>query len=148
TDPLGNVYQYGYDGSGNLGSVTYPGVATPATYTYDTTHLYTGGKDPRNNALPSTVYDTSGRLQSVTDALGQKTSYAYDLSLNKKKITYPPDANGNVGTSVMRYDSYGMLLTSTDPLGNTTTNTYDTNHNLTSAADPLGHAMSYAYDTN
>ena len=29
-DPLGNQYQYGYDANGNLATVTYPGIATPA----------------------------------------------------------------------------------------------------------------------
>ena len=36
-----------------------------------------------------------------------------------------------------------MLLSSTDPNGNTTTNVYDANHNLTSTTDPLGHTTSY-----
>ena len=31
TDPLGHAYNYAYDSSGNLASVTYPGVATPAS---------------------------------------------------------------------------------------------------------------------
>ena len=38
--------------------------------------------------------------------------------------------------------------TSTDPLGNTTTNTYDANRNLLSTTDPLGHTTSYTYDAN
>ena len=46
----------------------------------------------------------------------------------------------------MIYDSYGMLLSSTDPLGHTTTNVYDANHNLTSVTDPLGHTSTYTYD--
>ena len=148
TDPLGNVYAYAYDSFGNLASVTYPGLTTPAQYTYNTAHLYTGGTDPRGNALPSTTYDTSGRLQTVTDALAQTTSYAYNVAGNTTTTTYPPDANGNTGTATMVYDSYGMLLSSTDPLGNTTTNAYDANHNLLSVTDPLGHTTSYTYDSN
>ncbi len=147
-DPLGNVYAYAYDSFGNLASVTYPGITTPAQYTYNTAHLYTGGTDPRGNALPSTTYDSSGRLQTVTDALSQTTSYAYNVPGNTTTMTYPPDATGNTGTATMLYDSYGMLLTSTDPLGNTTTNTYDANHNLLSVTDPLGHTTSYTYDSN
>jgi RHS repeat-associated protein len=148
TDPLGNIYAYAYDSFGNLASVTYPGITTPAQYTYNTAHLYTGGTDPRGNALPSTTYDTSGRLQTVTDALSQTTSYAYNVAGNTTTTTYPPDANGNTGTATMVYDSYGMLLTATDPLKNTTTNTYDANHNLLSVTDPLGHTTSYTYDSN
>jgi RHS repeat-associated protein len=143
TDPLLNVYQYGYDAAGNLTSVTYPGVATPAQYTYDLTHLYTGGTDPRGKALPSTTYDTAGRLQTVTDAKNQTTSYAYTVATNTTAITYP-----DMGTATLVYDAYGKLLTSTDPLGHTTTNVYDANHNLTSVTDPMGHTTAYTYDNN
>jgi YD repeat-containing protein len=38
----------------------------------------------------------------------------------------------------MVYDSLGDLVTSTDPLNHTTTNTYDSNRNLLSTTDPLG----------
>jgi YD repeat-containing protein len=151
TDPKGNVYQYGYDAAGNLSSVTYPGVTTSAQYTYDLTHLYKGGTDPRGNALPSTTYDAVGRLQSVTqsvtDAKGQKTSqktsYVYDTVARSTQITYP-----DMGTATLVYDAYGKLLTATDPLGHTTTNVYDANHNLTSVTDPLGHTTAYTYDSN
>lgn len=142
TDPLLNVYQYGYDASGNLSSVTYPGVATPAAYTYDTTHLYKGGTDPRGSPLPSTQY-TDGRLQSVTDGAGQTTSYTYDVPNHSTTVTYP-----DTGHATLVYDAYGMLLTSTDPLNHTTTNVYDSNHNPASVTDPLGHVTSYTYDAN
>ncbi|HEX4133776.1 MAG TPA: LamG-like jellyroll fold domain-containing protein, partial [Bryobacteraceae bacterium] len=148
TDTLGNVYQYGYDSNGNLASVAYPGPANPTTYTYDATHNYAGGTDPRGNALPATTYDSSGRLKSITDALGQTTGYAYDLTSNTTTITNPADANGQTGTVKLIHDSYGMVLTSTDPLGNTTTNTYDANHDPTSVTDPLGHTTTYAYDSS
>jgi YD repeat-containing protein len=141
TDPLGNVYGYGYDTSGNLASVTYPGVATAAQYSYDPTHLYTGGTDPRGNALPATTYYTDGKLKSVTDAAGQTTNYGYDLPSRTTTITYP-----DTGTATSVYDDYGKLITSTDPLGHTTSNAYDANHNLISVMDPLGHTTTYGYD--
>ncbi|MGA9129688.1 MAG: chitobiase/beta-hexosaminidase C-terminal domain-containing protein, partial [Terracidiphilus sp.] len=190
-DPKGNKYQYGYDANGNLATVTYP--ATPAAptcpgasatntsqYTYHTelpypyNHLYKGGTDGLCNPLPISTYygahatdgngnSLNGRLQSVTDATGNTTSYAYTLSTTSTingvsfpntgvtTITYPQnpaDGNGAVATATMIYDSYGDLLQSTDPLGNTTINAYDSNHNLTSVIDPLGHTSTYAYDTN
>ena len=152
TDPLGQIYQYSYDSNGNLASVTYPGLTQSLTYTYDPTHRLTGGTDARGNPIPTTSYDANGRLSSVTDALGNTRSYSYNLNAPNNTttttITYPPDGSGNVGTAQMVYDSYGMLLSSTDPLGNTTTNTYDVNHNLLSTTDPLGHTISYTYDSN
>src|SRR5581483_2658107 len=100
--PQGNHYQYSYDNDGNLASVTYPNISPASTYTYDTHHRYLSGTDFRGNALPTTAYygpsdtDTNGlplngRLKSVTDALGETTSYAYNLSTNTTTITYPPD---------------------------------------------------------
>ena len=159
TDPQGNIYSYGYDSYGNLATVTYPATAqsttcpntsapNTSTYSYDSNHLYLSGTDGRCNPLPVAQYYPDGRLQSVSDALGETTSYAYNLATNTTTITYPPDANQNVGTATMVYDSYGDLLTSADPLGNTITNVYDANHNLTSTTDPLGHTSNYTYDSN
>ena len=98
TDPQGNHYQYAYDGNGNLASVTYPNITQPSTYTYDSNHRYLSGTDFRGNALPTTAYygpsdtDTNGlplngRLKSVTDALSETTSYAYNLDTNTTTIT-------------------------------------------------------------
>ena len=143
TDTLGNNYLYSYDANGNLASVTYPGVATPAQYQYDATHLYTSGTNPRGYALPSIVYDANGRLQSVTDALNQTTQYSYNLTTNTTTVTNP---DGGIQTT--QYDAYGKVLSVTDPLSHTTTNVYDANHNLISTTDPLGHTTSYTYDSN
>ena len=158
-DPAGNLYQYDYDSSGNLGSVQYPGIATPSYYHYYPNHFYNFGTDFRGNKLPvATYYDVgqidphgnslTGRLASTTDALNETTSYAYDLTTNTTTVTYPPDASSSVGMATMVYDSYGMLLSSTDPNSLTTTNTYDPDHNLISVTDPLGHKTTYTYDAN
>jgi len=171
TDPQGNVYQYSYDANGNLSTVTYPvtqsTLACPnttasgvSTYTYDPTfiHLYAGGTDGRGCPLPTSNYYNStndggnssldGRLASVQDALGETTSYAYNLAANTTTIIYPDDASGNPDRATMVYDNYGMLLSSTDPNGFTTTNTYDVNHNLITVTDPLGNKSTYTYDGN
>jgi RHS repeat-associated protein len=176
TDPQGNIYQYAYDANGNLASVTYPPTTqttalcpnttqpNTSTYTYDSNHLYTGGTDALCHVLPATAYFPSGkvdangnsmtgRLQSVTDAMGNTTSYEYLIATNSTEnstttVHYPKDANGNPSSAVMTYDSYGMLLSTKDPLGLITSNTYDANHNLTSVTDPMGHTNSYTYDSN
>jgi RHS repeat-associated protein len=172
--PNGMVYTYDYDANGNLGSVTYPvdpnnpsDPAAPSTipvahYSYDpVTHLYTGGTDPRGFPLPSTTYDTQGRLQTVTlvaDAsTSYTTSYAYDTT-NPVTVAYPDGGtatgyattitNPDSGTTTQIYDGYGKLLRSTDPLSQTTYNKYDANHNLTAVIDPLTHTTTYAYDSN
>lgn len=157
TDPQGNEYLYTYDASGNLATVKYPGVTQTSSYSYDPNHLYVSGTDFNSNPLPTTAYygpadtDTNGlplngRLKSVQDALGETTSYAYNLATNTTITTYPPDGSGNVGTATMVYDGQGNLLSSTDPNGLTTTNTYDATGNLLSVTDPLGKVTSYTYD--
>ncbi|HEY2470684.1 MAG TPA: DUF2341 domain-containing protein, partial [Terracidiphilus sp.] len=155
TDPQGNQYLYGYDDNGNLSTVTYPNTSQSSTYQYDSNHFYLSGTDFRGNQLPSTTYygptdgkPLNGRLESVTDALGEKTTYAYDLTSNTTTITYPPDGSGNVGTATMAYDTFGDLLKSTDALGHITTNTYDANRNLLTTSDPLSHTTCYTYDAN
>jgi RHS repeat-associated protein len=162
TDPLGNQYNYAYDASGNLQTVTYPSTpATTARYTYDTTHLYTGGTDPRGYPFPTTTYDTSGRLQSVAlkpdGTTTYTTSYAYNTT-TPVTVTYPDNTTANgftttvtypdSTTSVMVYDAYGKLISSTDALNHTTRNKYDTNHNLISVTDPLGRTTTYGYDAS
>ncbi|MGA2649953.1 MAG: DUF2341 domain-containing protein [Terracidiphilus sp.] len=160
TDPQGNQYLYQYDTNGNLASVFYPNTQQPSTYNYDQSHFYLSGTDFRNNPLPVSTYyaahemdasgnySVAGKLQSVTDGLGETTSYTYNLATNTTVVTYPPDANGNIGTATMVYDANGDVLSSTDPLGHTTTNTYDAKFNLLSTTDPLNHTTSYTYDAN
>lgn len=49
--------------------------------------------------------------------------------------------------TVSTYDSYGMVATVTDPLGNVTTYTSDTHHLYpATVTDALGYATQYAYD--
>jgi YD repeat-containing protein len=77
TDPASKSYTYVYSATGDLGSVTLPGVATPIRYGYDTSHLVTA------------TYDADGRLKDETDAVGNKISYGYNLLANTAVITYP-----------------------------------------------------------
>ena len=143
TDSLGNQYQYAYDANGNLASVTYPSIVTPAQFQYDSTHLLTQETDRRGNIAGTTTYYADGKLQSITDAVGNTTQYAYSLTTNTTTVTNPDG-----GTVVTVADSYGDPLTVTDPLGRTTTNTYDANHNLLTSTDPLGKTTTYTYDSN
>jgi len=148
SDPLLHDYIYHYSASGELDSVTLPSISPSIAYTYNPGHFLRGGTDARSNPLPSTTYDGAGRLQSVTDAAGKTTGYAYNTATRTKTITYPPDAIGNVGTATMVYDAYGKLTSQTDPLSHTTTNLYNADHTLQSTTDPLLHTTSYTYDSN
>jgi YD repeat-containing protein len=143
TDTLGRNYLYGYDANGNLATVTFPGIATPAKYQYDATHLVTNEIDRRGNSNTSTYY-ADGRLQSITDAAGNTTQYAYDTTDEHHHC----DQRGRRDD----HDRWPTLTASplsvTDPLGRTTTYTYDANHDMLTRTDPLGNTWTYTYDAN
>jgi YD repeat-containing protein len=164
TDTLGNMYSYGYDPStGDLTSVTYPGIPIPATFQYSS-HLLTQEKDRNGNVAGISTYDpVTGRLQTITDEMGNLTQMAYDTSTNTTTITNPDggkivtvsDANGNPlsvtgplpgQTTAYTYDANQNLLTKTDALGNTWSYTYDANGYQTSQTDPLGNSSSKVYN--
>src|SRR6185437_8392531 len=148
-----HLYLSGTDSRGN---------PLPTTDYYQSTFDSTGTcqTDCDPNGLPLT-----GRLKSVSTSPGSgvtyTTSYSYNLSsapipnppnpntvVGTTTITYPPDANNNVGSATIGYNNFGDVVTSTDPLSHTTTNTYDSNRNLLSTTDPLQHTTSYTYDAN
>src|SRR5206468_10178986 len=112
------------------------------------THLFAGGTDSRGNPLPAETYYPDGKLKTVLNALGQTTSYAYDLNARATTVTYPPDAGGNAGTARIVYDSFGMLVSSADPLNHTTNYVYNPDHTLKSVTDAMGRTTSYTYDAN
>jgi len=143
TDPDGHVYRYGYDAAGNLASVTLPSVATPLTFTYDSSHLLKAATDARGYHAALTTYYPDGRLQSLTDALGSTTGYTYSIG-SSATTTYATNPDGGVITSTS--DISGNLTSQTDQLGHTTAYTYDGSNNLTSQTDPLGHTTTYTYD--
>jgi YD repeat-containing protein len=118
TDPAGKVYAYGYSGGGDLTSVDLPDVATNVSYTYNTDHLLLTSTDARGNPEATATYYSDGRLQSITDALNQTTSYAYNLTTNTTTTTNPDG-----GVETRQLDANGMLLNETNALGQTTTYT-------------------------
>jgi RHS repeat-associated protein len=170
-DAIGNLVSVTYPPTAQ--APTCPGASATNTsqyayYEQDSfpyNHYYQSGTDGRCNPLPVTAYydktndngnsALDGRLFSVTDSFNNTTSYAYTLSTTSTingvsvpntgvtTITYP-----DTGTATMIYDSYGDLLSSQDPLGNTTINAYDANRNLISTTDPLGHTTTSTYDNN
>jgi len=167
TDPNKNNYIYTYDspcGTGNLCSVTFPGVSTPAVYTYDTTptdanyNALLTQTDPNGNTWTNTYYPTvandpnSGRLESVQSpsvpgpggtSAPYLTQYSYNVPNNTTTTTNP-----DTGIVVQTNDNFGKPLSITDALNRTTTYAYDSSENLTSQTDALGNTTSYTYDAN
>jgi large repetitive protein len=131
TDPDGNVASYAYDPNGNLTSTTL------LNYTGDPAHPST----PANLIEESRAYDPAGRLQSVTDAMGNSTSYTY--TDNGLLATATRTGQGGTGTYVEESDSYdaaGNLIKKVTSNGATTANyTVDAADRVAAATeDPAG----------
>jgi len=161
TYPVGKNYIYEYkDASdvdtGDLQTVTFPTVTQPTQqtivlkYSYYADHFFKDATDPRNKKPVTTTYDSANRVQSVTDAMGNKTTYDYDLSTHTTTVHYlgdPTISTDDLGDASLTYDAAGYLTNYIDPLGNETIYTYDpANHNLIKVRDPLLHEVQYTYN--
>jgi len=77
--------------------------------------------DPAGNALTFT-YDSSNRLVSVQDAIGQVTTLSYGLGSDIYKITQVTDPFGRFAT--FQYNGSGQLTNITDEIGITSSFQY------------------------
>lgn len=102
-------------------------------------------------------FDESGRIASITDDHGLKTTYGYDANGRLATITDPSSQtltfsynSSNHITSVkdstsrevkFTYSVAGDLATATDALGGVTEYTYDADHRLKTIKDPRGNVI-------
>ena len=97
---------YGYDGQGNLTSMTDEAGAT-STYAYNAPnvpHALTDYTDPLGRLLLKSEYDAEGRITRQTDGEGKTVQIATDTTRNRQTVrdrrghstVYEFDARGNV----------------------------------------------------
>jgi YD repeat-containing protein len=109
------------------------------TINYDSTGYQTSWAD-RNGNTTGYTYDSSGKLQTITDPTGKTTTFYY----NNGKIQSITDPAGR--TTIFQHDTAGDLISITDPDGSITTYTYN-NHIMDSKKVPTGETYTYIYDT-
>lgn len=140
-DTQGRDYFYTYDTAGDLVAVTLPGITTPIRYTYDPGHRLLTQRDPRGNLATVTTYTPDGRVESVTDGVGNTTRYSYNLAENTTTTTNPDG-----GVVVERVNSAGLPVEVTDESGKKTRYEYDADLNLIAEENALGQITRYQYD--
>lgn len=132
TDPLGHTTVTDRDAAGNVTAVTDPNGNT-TTFTYDDMNRKLTRADPYGNTTTyayvcsgtnssscSCCSGESAKMASVTDPLGNPTSF--------------------------EYDGVGNQIKKTDPLGFIKTMEYDLNRNLISVTDEEGRVTRFEYD--
>ena len=168
SDAKGNQTSYTYDikvcGCGSATGIQYPnGLSIAKTYDAHGNLLTT--KNSVTGATSSYSYTSiSGTdyVDTITNALGQKTVFQYDSIGNMTKtiapggdttaITYnnlslPESIRDPLGRTVRtRYDSLGRVTARINPTGDSTRYSYDNFGNLACVVDPMGRSTSYAYD--
>ncbi|HEV8719169.1 MAG TPA: tandem-95 repeat protein [Candidatus Binatia bacterium] len=163
TDELGNSTTYGYDFAGRFAQSTRPGGETRSLVSAKLQGLPNAGigqgsptnpapivtsenasvssTDGRGNSHFFTL-DSLGQVISQRDALGQVTTIQRDANGLPTRIVRPNNA-----MTTMTYDSKGNLLTTTDPMGATTTFTYEPTFNQAKTIrDPKGNTTTINYD--
>jgi len=138
--------RYQYDANGDLATVDLAKVPfvffRTMHHTYDGAHRLLTSTDPNGNTVRTSTYDADGRLATDKDALGNVTSYTYDLGTHTNTTTYP-----DTGVVTQTFDPRGLVLSETDQLGHTTTHEYDFDLNETKQTNALGEVTTATYDS-
>lgn len=90
-------------------------------------------------------YDAAGRLLQMTDPNGLRTSYTYDFRGRVSAITVtPPGGTGR--TTSYTYNGAGNIVSVLFPDGRALAYTYSAAQKLTRVTDNLGNYVEYSYD--
>jgi RHS repeat-associated protein len=160
--------EFTYDTVGNVSSMTNPrGHATafihnalnqliqttsPAPFSYVTNYFYDRNENlsqidrqtgNTGNPWQSTIYTytIADQLETITDDLGNVTTFGYDTNGNRISIQ-----DAELNTTGYVYDERNLPWKVTDALSDITEYTYDGNGNLNEIKDANSKATTYAYD--
>ena len=160
TDELGRVTTYTRDARHRVTRIDYPD-SSFETFAYNSFSQVTSHQ-LRNGGTETSSYDARGLKTSMTDPLGNVTSYTYNANDLPASVT---DAlnhttsfiynerglvtriqNADSTAQTFTYDAYGNRVDTTNELGNTWTTDYDEWKRPVSVTDPLNRSTTYSYD--
>ena len=117
----GNQTTYTYDLTRNLELTRTEGLTSGGAFTSASRKFITTWHPTFR--LPSSVVEKKLSMNGVETSL-RETALAYDMNGNMLSRTINDTATSNMRTWAYTYDTLGRVLTSTDPLNRTSTNTY------------------------
>ncbi|MBX3180318.1 MAG: PKD domain-containing protein [Candidatus Hydrogenedentes bacterium] len=136
------TYLYGTDGY-TLEQIVGPGSVVLADYTHDAYGRATVTTDVSGYGKTLTYASADDALpSSITRRDGTSVAITYDANGRIENAL----ETGVIDGTTYTYDSYGQIVTITDPLGNDTTFTYDEMGNVINETAPGGYAVSRIYD--
>ncbi|MBL0164400.1 MAG: glycohydrolase toxin TNT-related protein [Xanthomonadales bacterium] len=149
TDALGTITEYDYDSYGNTATQTiqHPSGTLFRSWTY----------------VPPGQFDLpiKNRIDKATDARGIETTFAYDPRGNRRQMTrgginefdsylangdHDSHTDGEAQIWLFRYDNFGGLLESEDPLHHVTRNEGDARGRVLAQTDANGNTTRMSYD--
>jgi YD repeat-containing protein len=129
--PPSRTVGYTYTPSGQLETVT-DARGGVTTYGYDAAARLETVIDQNNHTVVTNIYGPDGRVAEQIDARGFHSFFDWDPLTGTSTMT---DARG--GEWVDDYDT-GILMSRTDPLGNTTRYAFDANLGMSALIDQRG----------
>lgn len=145
SQPLSITTTYRYQGrefdedSGKPVGIGYVNTQHRVTYEYDAGGFLSKRKGEHGQAI-TYHYNANGDVDWVQDALGNKTSYAYDRQRRVSSIT-----NAGNGVTLMGYNPLGQTTLVRDARNNSTTYAYDGLGNLLSQTSPDTGTATFTY---
>ena len=130
TDPGGNPWQLGYDGSHRLTSLTDPEQFTTIQNSYNSADQVTNQVSATGHPWN---YYCAGKQSVEQSPLGLQTDYYYDDQGRLTSVLTPDGAE-----TYTSYDGQNHVIQTVDAVGNTNNMVYDGNNNLTSKTDAVG----------
>jgi len=152
-DSYGNQLAFGYDGNGNLNSITdnlaISGRTGLAITCYPGT-MHIKDITDWSGRKWSYTYDTYGNLQSVTNPVSKTTQYTYSPtgSHSLTLVTLPENRGGTPVATTFVYYQNGKTFNYKNSLGQAETMDYDLYRRSTRVTDPRGFVREYEYDAN